>query len=89
MRWEVERLAGDLVAAERVARFALDSLPSEGETIARADLTTILGLAACGQGRYEEAATYVEQSERLGVPGLQHDRPVWSGGPRARTSGRS
>ncbi|HUL84744.1 MAG TPA: adenylate/guanylate cyclase domain-containing protein [Actinomycetota bacterium] len=67
MRWEVERLAGDLVAAERVARFALGSLPTEGETIARADLMTILGLAACGLGRYEEAVTYVEQSERLGV----------------------
>ena len=65
MRWEVERLAGDLVAAERVARSALDSLPSEGETIARADVMTILGLAACGQGRYEEATRYIEQSERL------------------------
>ena len=66
MRWEVERLAGDLVAAERVARSALDSLPSDGETIARADIMTILGLAACGQGRYEEAIGYLDQSERLG-----------------------
>ncbi len=66
MRWEVERLAGDLVAAERVARSALDSLPSDGETIARADINTIIGLAVCGQGRYEEAIRYLEQSERLG-----------------------
>ena len=63
-----ELLAGDPAAAEAIARRALETLESLGETVNSAALAALLAEALRRQGRTDEAARMTEASERTAWP---------------------
>jgi class 3 adenylate cyclase/tetratricopeptide (TPR) repeat protein len=58
----VERMAGDLAAAERAVREACDALKAMGETGILSTLAADLALILCDQGRFEEAEEFIDLS---------------------------
>lgn len=62
VRAEVELLAGDAVAAERILRRGIDELQRYGSTMYTSGLVALLGRALVEQGREEEAATVLESA---------------------------
>jgi tetratricopeptide (TPR) repeat protein len=76
--WETEMLAGDLVAAERLARQGCEQLERLGDRGWLCTQACQLADALCALGRYEEAGQWAERGLELGpeddlsaqVPGL-------------------
>jgi ATP/maltotriose-dependent transcriptional regulator MalT len=65
---EIELLAGDAEAAERVLRESFELLESMGETSYLSTIASSLADAIYRQGRYEEAERFSEVSEQAAAP---------------------
>jgi len=63
--WEVETLAGDLVAAERAARLCCEQLEELGDTGYRSTATARLAEALYALGRLDDAAAETELAQEL------------------------
>jgi DNA-binding SARP family transcriptional activator/tetratricopeptide (TPR) repeat protein len=61
---EVEAIAGDDAAAERILRAGLDAVTAVGDEHAATNVAWRLGLALVRQGRYDDAESYVRVAER-------------------------
>jgi hypothetical protein len=72
---EVEAIAGDDVAAERILRDGLAAVTAFGDEHSAMNVAWRLGLALVRQGRDEEAATFVRIAERAEHSGFWVD--VW------------
>jgi hypothetical protein len=72
---EVEALAGDDVAAERILRAGLEELTTLGDEHSRINVAWRLALALAHQGRYDEADGFVRLVERSEHRGFWID--VW------------
>jgi Flp pilus assembly protein TadD len=61
----IERLAGDLDAAERELRESYDAFDAVGETYVRSTVAGFLAQTLLEKGALDEAATYCERSREL------------------------
>jgi class 3 adenylate cyclase/tetratricopeptide (TPR) repeat protein len=73
----VELLAGEPARAEETARLALETLDALGEKANAAVVATLLAEALCRQGRFDEAETVTETSERTAWPDDLHAQVGW------------
>jgi DNA-binding SARP family transcriptional activator/tetratricopeptide (TPR) repeat protein len=62
---EVETIAGDDLAAERILRAGLDAVAAAGDEHSTTNVAWRLGLALVRQERYDEAESFVRIAERL------------------------
>lgn len=60
---EVEAIAGDDAAAERILRAGLDAVTAVGDEHAATNVAWRLGLALVRQGRYDDAESFVRAAE--------------------------
>ena len=72
---EVEAIAGDDAAAERILRAGLEAVTAFGDEHSATNVAWRLGLALARQGRYDEAEPFVRLAERSGHRGFWVD--VW------------
>ena len=84
----VELLADEPDRAEEIARSALDTLESLGETVNSAVVATLLAESLCRQGRFDEANAATETSERLAWPDDFHAQVGWRAVRAQAYSGR-
>jgi hypothetical protein len=84
----VELLADEPDRAEEIARSALDTLETLGETVNSAVVATLLAESLCRQGRFDEAYTATETSERLAWPDDFHAQVGWRAARAQAYSGR-
>ena len=84
----VELLADEPDRAEEIARSALDTLETLGETVNSAVVATLLAESLCRQGRFDEAYTVTETSERLAWPDDFHAQVGWRAARAQAYSGR-
>jgi tetratricopeptide (TPR) repeat protein len=76
-RYRIERLAGDLDAAERAVRHACELLEESGERPYRSTLTGELARALCALGRFAEAEDSSRLSEELGTEDDVDTQMLW------------
>jgi len=74
---EIELLAGDAVAAERVLREGFELLESIGETGYLSTVASSLAEALYRQGRYDEAERFSDLSEQTAAPGDLSSQMGW------------
>ena len=79
---EVEAMAGDDTAAERILRAGYEAVTAVGDEHSAKNVAWRLGLALARQGRYDEAEPFVRIAERAEQRRLLGRRLV-AGGPRA------
>ena len=72
---EVEALAGDDAAAERILRAGLEAVTALGDESSATNVAWRLGLALARQGRYDEAEPFVRIAQDAEQPGFWVD--VW------------
>jgi DNA-binding SARP family transcriptional activator/tetratricopeptide (TPR) repeat protein len=72
---EVETLAGDDAAAERILRDGFSAVTATGDEHSTKNVAWRLGLVLTRQGRYDEAEPFVRIAERTGQRGFWVD--VW------------
>jgi tetratricopeptide (TPR) repeat protein len=84
----VELLADEPVRAEGIARSALDTLDTLGETVNSAVLATLLAESLCRQGRFDEAEAATQMSERLAWPDDLHAQVGWRAARAQAWAGR-
>jgi hypothetical protein len=84
----VELLADEPDRAEEIARSALDTLETLGETVNSAVVATLLAESLCRQGRFDEAHAATETSERLAWPDDFHAQVGWRAARAQAYSGR-
>ena len=84
----VELLADEPDRAEEIARSALDTLETLGETVNSAVVATLLAESLCRQGRFDEADAATETSERLAWPDDLHAQVGWRAARAQAYSGR-
>jgi class 3 adenylate cyclase/tetratricopeptide (TPR) repeat protein len=84
----VELLADEPVRAETIAREALDTLESLGETVNSAVVAMLLAESLCRQGRFDEAEAATETSERLAWPDDLHAQVGWRAARAQACAGR-
>ena len=72
---EVEALAGDDVAAERILRAGFSAVTAVGDEHSAKNVAWRLGLSLARQGRYDEAETFVRIAQRVEHRGFWVD--VW------------
>ena len=72
---EVEAMAGDDVAAERILRAGFEAVTAVGDEHSAMNIAWRLGLALARQGRYDEAESFVQIAKRAEHRGLWVD--VW------------
>ncbi len=75
----VELLAGDPVAAERVARVDFDILGARGETYFRSTVAGFLARALLEQGRFEDADAMAEEARTLSADDDVESQLLWRG----------
>ena len=76
-RYRIERLAGDVVAAERAVRHACELLEKSGERPYRSTLTGELARVLCALGRFAEAEDSSRLSEELGTEDDVDTQMLW------------
>jgi len=84
----VELLADEPIRAEGIARSALDTLDTLGETVNSAVVATLLAESLCRQGRFDEAEAATETSERLAWPDDFHAQVGWRAARAQACAGR-
>jgi class 3 adenylate cyclase/tetratricopeptide (TPR) repeat protein len=84
----VELLADEPVRAEAIARPALDTLEQLGETVNSAVVAMLLAESLCRQGRFDEAESATETSERLAWPDDLHAQVGWRAARAQACAGR-
>jgi tetratricopeptide (TPR) repeat protein len=84
----IERLAGDLEAAEREARKGVELWSERGERGAQSDMLSVLAEILYEQGRYPEAAEVAAQAFDLAAPADDLENRVFSRAARAQTLAR-
>ena len=70
---EVEAIAGDDAAAERILRAGLEAVTAFGDEHSATNVAWRLGLALARQGRYDEAEPFVRVAQRSGHRGFWVD----------------
>jgi class 3 adenylate cyclase/tetratricopeptide (TPR) repeat protein len=75
----LEHLTGDLVAAERAQRRGYDILESYGEMGFRSTLAAELGETLYDLGRFDEAATFAEESREAAASDDISSQVLWRG----------
>jgi tetratricopeptide (TPR) repeat protein len=84
----VELLADEPVRAEAIARSALETLDTLGETVNSAVVATLLAESLCRQGRFDEAEAATQTSERLAWPDDLHAQVGWRAARAQACAGR-
>jgi tetratricopeptide (TPR) repeat protein len=84
----IERLAGDLEAAEREARKGVELWSERGERGAQSDMLSALAEILYEQGRYPEAAEVAAQAFDLAAPTDDLENRAFSRAARAQTLAR-
>jgi len=73
----VERLAGDLEAAERVLRHDYDTLAELDERYWRPTVAANLSLVLCRQGRFDEALAFARVAEEVSADDDVESQALW------------